>query len=105
MMRLGFVLLSNLSMAGASLRSYSLLRGTMMSWQPISWSFSTTKVPKNPAPPVTRTRWRGQNVPGDLGMGLQARGERLGVMFAKGFFFAGHFEVGVHHQADEFLKF
>src|SRR5258708_27122352 len=105
MMRVGFVFWSSCSIAGASLRSYSLLRGTLMSWQLFSRNFSTTNDPKNPAPPVTRTRWRDQNETDGSGMGRKARAKGLRVMYAQVIFLALNLESGLNHQADQLLKF
>src|SRR5213594_1448502 len=48
--------------AARSRKSYSALRGTTMFRQPRALIVSTTNEPRNPAPPVTTTRWSCQKL-------------------------------------------
>src|SRR6266403_2551472 len=48
--------LKSRSASGFSRRSYSLLRGTVISRHPAACSFSTTNDPRKPLPPLTTTR-------------------------------------------------
>src|SRR5437867_2136395 len=81
-----------------SRRSQSALRGTTMVGQPRFPIASTTKEPRNPAPPVTMTRCSSQKLMRLRSLALDSRDlsrqpivERL--------------DVGVHHDLDEIPEF
>src|SRR5262245_13569671 len=72
-------------------RSKSLRRGTKTSFADFARSLSTTNEPRNPDPPVTRTRLSSQKLM------ISGSGESRGL-------FGFCLEVSFNHQPDEFLE-
>src|SRR4249920_3889022 len=125
MIRCGFVSCNKDTIAALSHRSYAALRGITIWVQPRACSFSTTCVPRNPAPPVTTARLfvqkfmpllQGCLLPDTLCSLLQGGADRISPtvpvtelllhdLFSCAWgFYPGHFQVRIDHDTCQLLE-